>query len=205
MRIRQFVFALGLLLFAGLNVAGDAAEPPASASAFVTELARKAPLFMSSRTLSSVERQRHLEGLLEEYFDMPWIARFVLGKYWQGASDADRQIFTGVLRDVLARTYSDRFTRYSRESFSVTSQRDLDEKNTVVYSNVGDPVLGEQAKVEWRVVRRGGYRIIDVTVAGASMARVMHDDFGSYLQRNDGNLANLIKELQAKLSAEKPG
>jgi ABC-type transporter MlaC component len=42
-------------------------------------------------------------------------------------------------------------------------------------------------------------------IAGASMAKVMHDDFGSYLKRNGGDLPNLIRELQAKLSAEKSG
>jgi phospholipid transport system substrate-binding protein len=160
---------------------------------------------MSSRTLSSIERQRRLEGLLEEYFDMPRIARFVLGNYWQGANDTDRRKFTEVLRDVLARTYSDRFTRYSRELFRVTGQRDLDAEKTAVYSEVGDPVLGEQAKVEWVVARGDAYRIIDLVIAGASMAKIMHDDFGSFLRRNGGDLPNLIQELRAKLDAEKSG
>ena len=205
MRIRYFVYGLATLLFASLAVSCKAAEPAGSPSAFVTELAHKAPVFMSSRTLSSIERQQRLEKLLDEYFDMPRIARFVLGNFWQGADEPDRQKFTTVLRDVLARTYSDRFTRYSNESFRVTGQRDLDAANSVVYSEVGDPVLGEQAKVEWHVARGDGYRIIDMFIAGASMAKVMHDDFGSYLQRNNGDLQKLIQELQAKLSAEKPG
>lgn len=205
MRTRHFVYSLAMLLFASLAVPCEAAEPAGSPSTFVTELAHKAPLFMSSRTLSSIERQRRLEGLLEEYFDMPRIARFVLGNYWQSANDTDRRKFTEVLRDVLARTYADRFTRYNRESFRVTGQRDLDAANTVVYSEVGDPVLGEQAKVEWIVARGDAYRIIDMIIAGTSMAKVMHDDFGSYLKRSGGDLPNLIRELQAKLSAEKSG
>jgi len=205
MRTRFSVSGLAMLLVMSFVAPTVAAEPPVSPSAFVSELARKAPLFMSSRTLSSVDRQRRLEGLLEEYFDMPWIARFVLGHFWQGANEPDRRKFTTVLRDVLARTYSDRFTRYNNESFRVTSQRELDADNTVVYSDVGDPVLGDQAKVEWRVVRKDRYRIIDMSIAGASMAKVMHDDFGSYLKRNGGDLPNLIRELKAKLSAEKAG
>jgi phospholipid transport system substrate-binding protein len=205
MRARHFINGLAMLLFASLAMPCEAAEAAGSPGAFVTELAHKAPLFMSSRTLTSIERQRRLEGLLEEYLDMPRIARFVLGNYWRSANDTDRRNFTEVLRDVLARTYSDRFTRYNRESFRVTSQRDLDAANTVVSSEVGDPVLGEQAKVEWIVARGDGYRIIDIIIAGASMAKIMHDDFGSYLKRNGGDLPNLIRELRAKLSAEKSG
>lgn len=205
MRIRCLVYGLAMPLSASLTAPFAAAALAASPGAFVTELAHKAPVFMSSRTLSSIERQQRREKLLDEYFDMPWIARFVFGNYWQGANDGDRQKFTEVLRDVLAHTYSDRFIRYTNESFRVTNQRALDADNSVVYSDVGDPVLGEQKKVEWHVVRRDGYRIIDMRIAGASMAKVMHDNFGSYLQRNNGDLPKLIQELQAKLSAEKPG
>jgi phospholipid transport system substrate-binding protein len=203
MRTRHFINSLAILLFVSLAGLCKADEPADSPSAFVTELTYKAPLFMSSRTLTSIERQRRLEGLLEEYFDMPRIARFVLGNYWQSANDTDRREFTKVLRDVLARTYSDRFTRYSRESFRVTSQRDLEAENMMVYSEVGNPVLGEQTKVGWIVARRDSYKITDIIVADASMAKIMHDDFGSYLKRNGGDLPNLIRELQAKLSAEK--
>ena len=192
-----------LMLLAASLTLPAAAETPVSPSALISELASKAPLFRSSRTLSSLERQRQLEKLLEEYFDMPRIAKSVLGNFWQGANVANRQKFTKVLRNVMTRTYSDRFTRYSSDSFRVTSHRDLDATNTVVYSDVGDPVLGEQTKVEWHVVRRDGYRIVDVRIAGASLAKVMHDDFGSYLRRNNGDLPNLIGLLQAKLAAEK--
>jgi len=205
MRTRHFICGSVLLLFTSLAAPVAAIEPAGSPSAFVAEIAHKAPVFMGSRTLSSMDRQRRLEGLLEEYFDMPRIARFVLGNHWQSANGADRQKFAAVLRDILARTYSDRFTRYNRESFRVTSQRELDGANTVVSSEIGDPVLGEQAKVEWLVARGGGYRIIDMIIAGTSMAKVMRDDFGSYLKRTGGNLPNLIRELQAKLSAEKSG
>ena len=205
MHTRHLLISLAMLLVASLTTPCQAAEPAGSPSAFVMELAHKAPLFMSSRTLSSIERQRRLEGLLEQYFDMPRIATFVLGNYWDSANDTDRLMFTEVLRDVLARTYSDRFTRYSHESFRVTSERDLDAARTVVNSEIGDPVLGEQAKVDWVVARGDGYRIIDMIIAGASMARVMHDEFGSYLSRNGGDLPTLIRELRAKLNAEKSG
>ena len=203
MGARNLIYGLVILL--ATSFTAPASEPTESPSAFITELAQKAPLFMSSRTLSSFDRQRRLEGLLEEYFDMPRIAKSVLGNFWQGANDADRQKFTSILRDVIARTYSDRFTRYSSDSFRVTNQREMDSAHTLVYSDIGDPVLGEQTKVEWHVARRDGYKIIDVRIAGASLAKVMHDDFGSYLQRNNGDLPNLIRLLQAKLGAEKPG
>ena len=41
--------------------------------------------------------------------------------------------------------------------------------------------------------------------AEAGMAKFMLGDFDSYLQRNGGDLPELIQEPGAKLSAEKPG
>ena len=204
MRPRHLVHSFVILVFASLAAPVAAAEPLGSPSSFVAEIARKAPIFMNSSALSSGDRRRQVEGLLQENFDMPRIARVILGNYWRTANVAHQREFITVLRAVLAFTYSDRFTRYNVESFRVVSQRELDAANTVVYTEINDPVLEEQTKLEWLVARRDGYRIIDIIVSGTSMTRLMHDDFGSYLQRNDGDLSKLIHELRAKLNAGPP-
>lgn len=202
--MRLLLLISGLLTVLAVIPPSRGAEPPGSPSAFIMDLAQKAPVFLNSETLSSLGRQRRLEGLLEENFNMPRIARSVLGTFWQGANVADREKFTTVLRDVKARTYSERFTRYSPESFRVTDQRDMDAAIAVVYSEFDEPSWGDHTKMEWHVARGASYRVIDVRIAGASLAKVMHDDFGAYLHRNGGNLKGPILQLQTKLGAGKP-
>ena len=82
MRIRCLVYGLAMPLSASLTAPFAAAELATSPVAFVTELAHKAPVFMSSRTLSSIERQQRREKLLEEYFDID-VNPFRGGAWWE--------------------------------------------------------------------------------------------------------------------------
>jgi phospholipid transport system substrate-binding protein len=196
MRIRHFIHGLAILLFAAYAAPGDAGEAAGQPSAFVTELARKALLSANSDTLSSADRQLHFGGLLDTDFDVPRIASFVLGRHWQTASHGDRRDFTAVFREFMLRVYSRQFAGYNVETFRIVGQRAEGAAGTVVYTEISQPVSGQPVKVAWHVVDRGGYRIVDMSVAGVSMALTKRAEFASYLQRNGGDLANLIRRLK---------
>lgn len=202
MHTRHLVHGLAMLLLASLAAPGYAAEPLGAPSAFVAEVAHKVLLFADTKSLSSVDRQQRLDGLLDEDFDLPRIASFVLGRYWQKASDAERQKFTAVFRDFVVRAYSQRFTEYNGESFRIIAQRAESATSTVVYTEINQGASGQPVKVEWRVADRDGYRIIDMSVAGISMALAQREEFASVLQRSGGDLPGLIRQLQVKVSAQ---
>ena len=203
MRIRHLIQGFAILLLVSLSAPGFAAEFNGGApSAFVAKLAHEALLSANSKTLTSADRQRRLEGLLDSDFDMPRIASFVLGRYWQKASDTERQEFAAVFRDFMLRVYSDRFTGYNGESFRIIGQRAENATSTVVYTEISEPASGQPVKVEWRVLEKSGYRIVDMSVAGISMALTKREEFASYLQRNGGDLSGLIRQLQVKMSAQ---
>jgi len=203
MRTRHFIYGLAIFLLASLCAPGFAAEFNGGApSAFVAKLAHAALLSANSKTLTSADRQRKLEGLLDTDFDVPRISSFVLGRYWQKASNTERQEFAAVFRDFMLRVYSDRFTGYSGESFRVIGQRAENASSTVVYTEIGEPTSGQPVKMEWRVIDRSGYRIVDLSIAGISMALTKREEFASYLQRNGGDLSGLIRQMQVKMSAQ---
>jgi phospholipid transport system substrate-binding protein len=202
MRTRHLLRGLALLLLASLAAPCHAAEPPGAPSAFVAELAHQALLPANSRTLSSADRRRRLEALLDEDFDVPRIARFVLGRYWRMASNTERQKFTAVFRDFIVQVYSQRFTDYDGESFRVIGQRAEGAASTLVYTEISQLSSGQPVKVEWRVIDKDGYRIIDMSVAGISMALAQREEFASALERNGGDLPSLIRQMQAKMSAQ---
>ena len=202
MRTRHVAYGLALLLLAALAAPGYAADDPGAPSAFVADLAHKALLSVNNKTLSSLDHQRQFEVLLDEDFDVPRIASFVLGHYWQKASDTERQDFTAVFRDFMVRTYSQRFTGYNDESFRVVRQRAEGANSTVVYTEISQPASDQPIKVEWRVSDREGYRITDVSVAGMSMALAQREEFSSSLQRSGGDVSSLIRQLQVKMSAQ---
>ncbi|MGO8917794.1 MAG: phospholipid-binding protein MlaC [Stellaceae bacterium] len=202
MRARCLAYSFALLLLAGLAAPCFAADPAQAPSAFVAALAQKALLSANSKTLSAGDLQRQFAGLLDEDFDVPRIASFVLGRYWQKASESERQEFTAVFRDFMVRTYSHRFTEYSGETFRVIRQRAESATSTVVYSEISQPASDQPLKVEWRVAGKDGYRITDMTVEGISMALAQREEFASTLERNGGDLPGLIRQLQVKMSAQ---
>lgn len=191
-----------MLLLAGLATPGHGADAAETPSAFVAELAHQALLSVDSKTLSSVDRHRRFEALLDADFDVPRIASFVLGRYWKTASDAERQEFTAVFRNSLVRTYSRRFTEYSGNSFRVIRERAEGATSTVVYSEISQPASDQPLKVEWHLIDRDGLRIIDVSVDGISMALAQREEYSSALQRSGGDVSSLIRQLQVKMSAQ---
>jgi phospholipid transport system substrate-binding protein len=203
MRTRHFVYGLGLLLVANLAAPCYAADDPGAPSTFIAQLARQALRSANDKTLSSIDRQRRFEGLLDKDFNVPRIASFVLGRYWQTASDGERQEFTAVFRDFLARSYSQRFAEYSGEPFRVLRQRAESATSTVVYTEVDRPDTDQPLEVDWRVADHDGYRIDDVSIAGISMALTQREEFSSFLQRNGGSVSRLIRQLQVKMSAQR--
>jgi phospholipid transport system substrate-binding protein len=198
MLTRHLVYGLSLLFLGSFVSPSQAADTSPEQSAFVSELARSAILSVASENVSSADREQRLAAILDKDFDMPRIATFVLGRYWQKATDAERQSFTTVYRDFTARVYSRRFAKYNGESFRILGQRTESASDTVVYTEMNQPASGPP--VEWRVADSDGYRIIDINVAGVSMALAQRADFASFLQKNGGNLADLVEHLQEKMT-----
>ena len=201
-RTRHRVYSLALLLLVSLAARSYAADSTAP-SAFVAELAHKALLSANDKTLTSAARRQRLEGLLDDDFDVPRIASFVLGRRWLQVSDTERQQFTAVFRDFVVRTYSERFTEYNDDSFRIVGQREESPTSTMVYTEIGQAASGQPVKLEWRVADRNGYKIVDMNVAGVSMALTQREQFAAVLQRNSGDLSSLIRQLQVKISAQK--
>lgn len=206
MNARRLVYGLAMLLLSGITAPCYATEPSRAPSAFVADLAQKTHevlLTATTRTFSSADRQRHLGGLLNTSFDVPRIASFVLGRYWQEASEIERHDFTAVLREFMLRLISRNFTGYSETSFRIVGQRAEGPAGTVVHTEIGHPASAQPIRVAWHVIDRGGYRIVDMSVAGISMAQTKRDEFSSYLWGNGGDLPDLIHRLQAMMSAQR--
>ena len=61
--------------------------------------------------------------LLREDFDVPGIARFVLGRYWNIATEEQRAEYVKLFEDYIAMAYATRLAEYTGETFKVTGSR----------------------------------------------------------------------------------
>jgi phospholipid transport system substrate-binding protein len=190
----------GLLLLGVVFAAPVRAAAPSEAGAFIDGLVHDALGTINSKQTTEADRTKHFHDLLEKDFDMPWISHFVLGRYWNSASEQDRQQFIKLFTEYVVRSYSQRFSEYTGETVKITGTRDSGD-NAIVRSEIIHPNGGEPAKVDWRVRKEdNGYRIVDVDVEGVSMIVTQRDQFSSVMQ-HEGGVAGLNKTLEQKLAS----
>lgn len=198
MSSRRLILAAGLALF-GWSLA-PAALASADPTAFIEEVSSKAITEMApAASESDKQRAAKLKPLLEQYFDMPAIARYMLGSYWRKATPEEQSEFTAVLTDFLALAYGKRFATYTGHEMSVGRVRDEGDGRSVVFSTVKLP-SGEPARVDWTIEQAGeGYKIADVKVEGLSLADTHRQEFASVISKNGGKVSALIDVLKQKV------
>ncbi len=191
------------LLAAALALAGGAVAPalPAAAAADPTALIRELgnrALEVLGKNVGSTERAARFRQLFREDFDVPAIARFVLGRYWRVATEAEQQEFVRLFEGYIALAYANRLAEYSGETLKVVGSRP-DGDASLVTSEIIRPNGAPPAKVDWRVTRAdGAYKITDVVVEGVSMAVTQRSEFASVIQRNGGKVEGLLAMLRQK-------
>jgi phospholipid transport system substrate-binding protein len=191
--------SLALTMLCGQAGAMQAADP----SALINQLVGQAINVIADKNTSVDQREQKFRSLLQSGFDIPRISRFVLGRYWNGATDPQRNQFSQLFEDWIVRTYSARFTQYSGEKIQVTGTRSEGPATTVVISQFASPTGAPPAKVEW-VVRKSGdndYSIVDVSIEGVSMALTQRDEIAAVADRNGGTVDGLNRAMQDKIKS----
>jgi phospholipid transport system substrate-binding protein len=200
MVLPRFLFVisvLGALVGTSGMPQGAVATDPA---AFINNLANETLKVLGERP-PPTERERRFKAILLENFDMPRISHFVLGRYWVGSSDQEKQEFQRLLPDYVARSYSNRFIRYSGETVKVIRSRSADRDATVVSSQIISSSGAPPIEVDWRVVRTGNdYRITDVIVDGVSLVLTHRQEFTAVIERQGGGISTLNRTLRERLA-----
>jgi phospholipid transport system substrate-binding protein len=195
--LAAFASIMGAL---GAPVILAAAADPA---AVINELGNRA-LEVLGKNATPAQRVARFHELFREDFDVPGIARFVLGRYWKTATPEQQEEFVKLFEDYIALVYSNQLAAYSGETLRVTGSRTSAEE-AIVASEIIRPTGAPPVKVDWHLTdRNGAYKISDVTVDGISMAVTQRSEFASVIQRNGGQVANLIAQLREKTASASP-
>jgi phospholipid transport system substrate-binding protein len=198
----RFVAAFGLLLLAVPFASDSSRAAEAGAASFITEFGNKMLGLVQAEHNSPAELEQKMRPLVLDAFDAPRIARFALGRYWRGMSEGDRNQFTQVFEDYVVHVYSARFSGYRGERFVVTGAQPQATSGAQVTSTITQPEGGSPIRLNWQLVRASDrYKIVDVSVEGISQALTYRDEFGSFIERHDGRVSDLIAELREKAKA----
>jgi len=196
---RNFLLT-GPALLAGFALPLSARAVPAqNAESFIIGLTNDALKTLNER-LSEPEIEKRFRVLLDKDFDLPRIGRFVLGRYWAGATDAEKAEFARLFEAYVVRSYSLRFSEYSGQTVKVIGSRPQSAENTIVASQIVPADGSPPTKVDWIVNKKGDeFKIIDVNVEGVSMSMTHRQEFATVIEHTGGGVTALNKALQQKL------
>lgn len=194
--VRQILFLLlAIALVPAVPAPAGASADPAQ---FIKSMGEKAINELTGPNVTEAERQERFRQLFTESFDVPTIGKFVLGRYWRTATDAERAEFLKLFEDFIVKSYAMRFADYAGESFDVQNTTGAADGASVVHSRINRKGA-ETIRVDWRVQQnQDRLAITDVIVEGVSMAVTQRSEFASVIQSKGGKVAGLIDALRAK-------
>lgn len=192
--IRKFTGPLfGLFVILAFAVPAQADEP----TRLIERLGGEAIRLSAAADVSSEERVSGFENLFQDGFDVPLVARIVLGRYWRVATPEQRDEYVSLFHRYIVGTYAARLNAYSSQTFEVVGEQSLNDKEVLVKSLIQEPG-GPSLKVDWRVLNRGGEnRIVDVVVEGVSMAITHRSEFAAVISKT-GSVETLLERLRSQ-------
>jgi phospholipid transport system substrate-binding protein len=201
MKRRIFLAAsAAALLLAPLSA--QAAVTAADAQKFIENLGDNAISSLTGSDLSATERENRFQGLLESHFDLPGISKFVLARYWNVATDAQKADFQRLFEKLLVQSYAKTFAEYAGQRFQVTDGKPNDDGTITVNSHI-DQANGDVIHLDWRIEDQGGQlRIVDLEVEGVSLRITHRSDIASAIQSEGGQVSALLDALRQKTGSQ---
>lgn len=139
--------------------------------------------------------------LFTMYFDVPRIARFVLGRAaWSKASADERAQFLELFLHYVVKVYTIKLRRYRDGNFEVIAAGP-DRTGVVVTTRMVGLRSGRPFHMKWRMRPSGGtLKVRDMVFENVSMSLNQRREFASAYRRYGGTMAGLLRAMRMKMA-----
>lgn len=197
-------FLKSFLCFAILTCVMGAPDPARAdsmqqeASKFVKSVGDEAFAIIRDKSLGKADKQKKLERVFAKSVDIPWVGKFVLGRYWKQASEQQRTQYIKEYQGFIISHYTSRFAQYSGGDFKIISSKPAGSGQYVVSMEITPPSEDQPVLVDYRVhpTAGGNMQIFDVIVEGVSMITTQRSEFSAVLAKK--GIDSLISQLANK-------
>jgi phospholipid transport system substrate-binding protein len=139
-----------------------------------------------------------LAPVIKSSFDMPFISRTAVGKYWETFNGHQRSRFVEAFTQLSIATYAANFDSYSGEHFKTISEKEVDGGRILVQSQLIKSD-GGQVQLDYLLHRTGSqWRIINIIAEGVSDLALKRADYSAFLK--DKGFEALLKKINEKIS-----
>jgi phospholipid transport system substrate-binding protein len=187
--------ALAILIISATSAFAGQAEL-AEANNFVQATSDKVISILKSGSDDS-EKEKKLTEVFTSIMDIDWIARFAIGKNWQGMSTAQQNDYLANYRKYIISSYVPIFKKYNGQSLQIKNVKPIGNDQFLVVTEIKSESSSTPYKVEYRVKRiDGAYRVRDIVAEGISLINTQRSDFGSIVAER--GISALNQNLLAK-------
>ncbi len=177
---------------------GQGAEDPAIS---LTRQVRDEVLsLLRNKSNSLAQRRQAIKDIMEKYFNMDEIGKFVLGIHWKKATPQQQKEFLRLFRDVLADNYASQFNNYGNEEVIIQRSKPGSGGGILVIGQIKRPT-GQPVEIAWLLRKKDGkLRIFDVIVEGASMSQTLRSEYATRFTKSGNTIEGLLSTMQAELN-----
>ncbi len=132
----------------GLAGRPAAADPAQDAQTFINDFSHRAIELLTEKNFSDAELIWRFKTLFEEGFDISYIARSALGRFWPRATDDEKAQYVPLFEDYVVTIYAGQFRDYTGQGFTTKSAQVGADGVTIVFSDIVSSD-GPPTKLEW--------------------------------------------------------
>jgi phospholipid transport system substrate-binding protein len=187
-----------ITIFTAFSLTSQANANLNGAQTFVREVGDDALKLIKDGNVDDKKKEQKLISLFEKVVDTKWIAQFVLGSYWNSATDEQKKEYVELHHKFLINSYIPKFKQYTNQKIEFKKFYEEGNLEYMVETEILQPDK-PAIRVDYKVREdaSGTYQIYDVIAEGVSLITTQRSDFTSILSR--GGLDDLIKKLKDKV------
>lgn len=147
-------------------------------------------------------RDRQLTRILNGLLDYEGLSRAALAEHWEERSEAERERFVDLLRQLVERNYQGNLERILDYEISYDDETRRGDR-TIVTTSARSRTERRQppVEIEYTLVRSGGdYRVVDVRTDGVSMVQNYRNQFHRIIDRDGWD--ELIARMERRLAED---
>lgn len=149
--------------------------------------------------VSVEEKDARFAKLFNEYLDLDFIGRFVLGRYWRTSTPKQRTEFIDVYREMNIKTWSKRFDEFKGKTFVFKGTTPSNSAGQIFVNTEVPMEQGAPAKVVWRVKEDDGkFKIVDIIIENVSLAITARNEYAAFIKKSPDGVDGLITNLREK-------
>jgi phospholipid transport system substrate-binding protein len=194
--MRRILTILTAALLLGLTVStASALTPTETVKQRVDDALQSLSRSSGATAEASEQRRAEIRKAADTLFDFPEMSRRALGRHWADRTPAEREEFTRLFTDLIARSYIGKIDQYAGEAIAYVGER-VDGDHASVRSQVVT-AKGSQIPVEYRLRRANdAWTAYDVLIENVSLVGTYRSQFDRIIKSE--SFANLLRRLREK-------